>query len=80
MFFKVVFVNLCLFLTVACINLTYIVKKDEHIIYPSCIAEEHERYAAIGWIYPITNEIQKLPNISEYFKNMYYLYNNKTCK
>lgn len=66
MFLKVVFITLCSFLTVACINLTYIVKKDENVIYPSCIAEERERYAAIGWIYPIPNEVQKIPNISEY--------------
>lgn len=65
MFPQVLYIILCPLLTVASINLTYIVKKDEHVIYPSCIAEERERYSAIGWIYPIPDEVQKLPNISE---------------
>lgn len=77
MFLKVVFINLCSFLTVASINLTYFVKKDEHVIYPSCIAVERERYAAIGWIYPIPNEVQMIPNISEYLTTriMFYVHN-----
>lgn len=54
------------FLNVAGINLTYIVKKDEHVTSHSCVAEELERYSAIGWIYPIPENKQDLPNISKF--------------
>lgn len=47
-------------------NLTYIVKQDDDFIHPSCIAEELERYTAIGWIYPVPDSVEKLPNISKY--------------
>ncbi|XP_018562896.1 uncharacterized protein LOC108904723 [Anoplophora glabripennis] len=49
------------------INLTYIVKKDKIKILPSCIAEEFERYEAVGWVYPIPNEEQRIPNITTKF-------------
>lgn len=65
MFSVVVLLIFCPFLIVAGINLTYIVKKNEQTIHPSCIAEEFERYAAIGWIYPIPEDVQQLPNISK---------------
>lgn len=48
------------------INLTYIVKKDKNTILPSCIAEEFERYEAIGWVYPIPSSKEGIPNISKY--------------
>jgi hypothetical protein len=35
------------------INLTYIVKTEDGELQPSCIAEENERYAGIGWVYPL---------------------------
>nr|CAI5845464.1 unnamed protein product [Callosobruchus analis] len=49
------------------INLTYIVKKDNDSFYPSCIAEELERYRAIGWIYPIPSNEHYVPNITTKF-------------
>lgn len=36
-------------------NLMYILKREKHQIQPSCIAEELERYKAIGWVYPLNN-------------------------
>lgn len=55
---------LSLFYNVAGINLTYIVRKDKSGFYPSCVAEELERYAGIGWIYPIPKDTrQGLPTI-----------------
>nr|XP_008195175.1 PREDICTED: uncharacterized protein LOC662380 isoform X1 [Tribolium castaneum] len=48
----------------ASINLTYIVKKEGDTLQPNCIAEENERYAAIGWIYPLsrTNQEPRITN------------------
>lgn len=65
MIFKVLFLIFYSIFLVAAINLTYIVKKDDGFIQPSCIAEELERYSAIGWIYPIPDTVQKLPDISK---------------
>lgn len=53
------------FINVSAINLTHIVKKHKGVIQPSCIAEDLERYSAIGWIYPIPDSKEDLPNISE---------------
>lgn len=69
MFYRVIFLVVLAVCNVASINLTYIVKKDENVIYPSCVAEELERYAAIGWIYPIPEDVEKLPDISEYMRH-----------
>lgn len=66
MFYRVLFLVVLAVVNVASINLTYIVKKDDNAMYPSCVAEELERYEAIGWIYPIPEDIEKLPDISEY--------------
>lgn len=78
MIFKVIFLIFYSLFIVAGINLTYIVKKDENVIYPSCIAEELERYAAIGWIYPIPDTVQNLPNISKYISTSYICGDNCT--
>ncbi|KAJ8973052.1 hypothetical protein NQ317_011332 [Molorchus minor] len=51
----------------ATINLTYILKKDGDRIQPSCIAEESERYAAVGWVYPIATDQEEIPNITTKF-------------
>ncbi|KAG5891652.1 hypothetical protein JTB14_020070 [Gonioctena quinquepunctata] len=64
MLFLVLLLVICPFINVAGINLTYIVKKDENVISPSCIAEELERYAAVGWVYPIPVSQENIPNIT----------------
>lgn len=66
MLWLVLFLILYPFFNVDGINLTYIVKKDDNVVHPSCITEENERYAAVDWIYPIPNSVQDLPNISKY--------------
>ena len=47
------------------INLTYIVKKEGEKLQPNCIAEENDRYSAIGWIYPLPTNEEEEPKISE---------------
>lgn len=54
-------------LNVTGINVTYIIQKNENILYPSCIAEDLERYVGIGWIYPIPKRSQDLPRIETKF-------------
>ncbi|KAJ8923877.1 hypothetical protein NQ315_006653 [Exocentrus adspersus] len=49
------------------INLTYIIKKDRDKLQPSCIAEEFERYEAIGWVYPIPTNEAGIPKITTKF-------------
>ncbi|XP_044263744.1 uncharacterized protein LOC123010725 isoform X2 [Tribolium madens] len=51
----------------ASINLTYIVKKEGDTLQPNCIAEENERYAAIGWIYPLSTNEETRPQITNKF-------------
>ncbi|CAG9813738.1 unnamed protein product [Phaedon cochleariae] len=67
MLFLIVLLFLYPFLNVAGINLTYIVKKEQDGIHPSCIAEDLERYSAIGWIYPIPESPENLPVITTRF-------------
>ncbi|XP_050510220.1 uncharacterized protein LOC114349462 [Diabrotica virgifera virgifera] len=55
------------FLCVTGINLTYIVKKDGNFSYPSCIAEDLERYTGVGWVYPIPSSAQNLPSVATKF-------------
>ncbi|RZC27695.1 uncharacterized protein BDFB_000742, partial [Asbolus verrucosus] len=50
-----------------CINLTYIVKKEGEKLQPNCIADENERYAAVGWVYPLPEKEDNLPNITTKF-------------
>ncbi|KAF7280030.1 hypothetical protein GWI33_006462 [Rhynchophorus ferrugineus] len=73
---RVVFVVVCLHVLTLFVsgstNLMYILKREKHQVQPSCIAEELERYKAVGWVYPLNNshteELAKpktkyLPNI-----------------
>lgn len=59
-----VFFQVLLFVVRASINLTYILKREPDKIQPSCIAEELERYTAVGWVYPIPASEDKLPKIT----------------
>ncbi|XP_056638820.1 uncharacterized protein LOC130446528 [Diorhabda sublineata] len=54
-------------LNVTGINVTYIVQKSENVLYPSCIAEDLERYVGIGWVYPIPKTSRDLPHIESKF-------------
>ncbi|CAH1965540.1 unnamed protein product [Acanthoscelides obtectus] len=67
MLYLVLLLVLYPFIAVSGINLTYIVKKDNDAFYPSCIAEELERYRAIGWIYPIPTNENDVPNVTTKF-------------
>ncbi|XP_063905545.1 uncharacterized protein LOC135124423 [Zophobas morio] len=49
------------------INLTYIVKKEGEKLQPNCIAEENDRYSAIGWIYPLPTNEEEEPKITTKF-------------
>lgn len=60
------------------INLTYIVKKDKGKVLPSCIAEEFERYEAVGWVYPMPSKDQGIPNISKFYPHHHHLLKNVT--
>lgn len=59
-----------LFLFAESVSLTYILKKENTHLQPSCIAEGLERYSAVGWIYPAPDDGVGLPNTSKFIHNI----------
>ncbi|CAH0552096.1 unnamed protein product [Brassicogethes aeneus] len=49
------------------INLTYILKKQNDKLEPSCLAQDSERYRGVGWVYPIPENESQIPHITTKF-------------
>ncbi|XP_050305913.1 uncharacterized protein LOC126743031 isoform X2 [Anthonomus grandis grandis] len=58
---------ICVISVVESVSLTYILKREQKGIQPSCIAEGLKRYSAIGWVYPVPEDGAGIPNTTTKF-------------
>lgn len=52
------------------LDVTYILKQSHDSFEPNCIAEGDMKISAVGWVYPIPETKEDLPEIRKYLEKI----------